>query len=177
MDDDATPRRESPYERLDRNMNELLQELRVAQTGVQLLFAFLLTLTFQSRFTLLDSFGRGAYLASLALALLASGFLIAPVGYHRMLFRRRMKDQVVAVANAFALVGMACLALSLGAALMVILDVLYSRGVALLFGVVATGFLLVLWFLLPLLRLRAERHNGDANDGSVQPLDGAGGVS
>jgi hypothetical protein len=157
MDDDAPWRSETTEQRLDRNLNELLQELRVAQTGVQLLFAFLLTLSFQPRFTLLDGFGRGAYLASLIFALLASGFLIAPVGYHRILFRRRMKDEVVAVANSLALAGLATLSLSLGCALTVILDVLYTRWVAAIGGTVATVFLLVLWFVLPWLRVVHER--------------------
>src|SRR4051812_38971386 len=99
-------RNETKAERLDRNLGELLQELRVAQTGVQILFAFLLTLAFQQRFTEVDRFGRAVYVVALVCALLSSGFLIAPVGYHRLAFRRAMKEDVVRTANKFALTGM-----------------------------------------------------------------------
>lgn len=151
------PRAETEAERLDRNFGELLQELRVAQTGVQILFAFLLTLAFQQRFASVGSFGRGVYVASLGCALLASGFLIAPVGYHRLVFRQAMKAEVVSVANRFALAGLGFLALALGGGMTVILDVLYHKEVAMAGGAGAVAFLGVLWFLLPWARLRAKR--------------------
>lgn len=150
-------RDESEAQRLDRNMGELLQELRVAQTGVQILFAFLLTLAFQQRFTEVDSFGRTVYVIALGCALLSSGFLIAPVGYHRLVFRRAMKEEVVRIANAFALTGLAWLSIALGGALTVILDVMFSKEVAMGGGIVALVFLGVLWFVIPLARLRAKR--------------------
>jgi hypothetical protein len=155
------PRHESEAERLDRNMNELLQELRVAQTGVQILFAFLLTIAFQQRFAQVDAFGRAVYVTALVCALLSSGFLIAPVGYHRLVFRRAMKAEVVRVSNVFALVGMVWLSIALGGALTVILDVLFSKEVAMAAGGVALLFLVVLWFLIPWMRVRAKR--GDAS--------------
>jgi hypothetical protein len=151
------PRHETEAHRLDRNIAEQLQELRVAQTGVQVLFAFLLTLAFQQRFTELDAFGRGVYLVALACALLASGFLIAPVGYHRLAFRRAMKEEVVKVTNGFALAGLGFLSLALGCGLAVILDVMFDRWVALVGGGGAVVFLVVLWFLIPWLRVRAKR--------------------
>jgi len=157
---DNPPRNETPAERLDRNMNELLQELRVAQTGVQILFAFLLTLAFQQRFTEVDAFGRIVYIGALVCALLSSGFLIAPVGYHRLAFRRAMKEDVVRTANKFALTGLVFLSVALGGALTVILDVMFTKDVAMAGGIVALVFLVVLWFAIPLLRVRAKR--GDA---------------
>src|SRR4051795_12144025 len=85
----ASGRDETELERLDRNWTDLLQELRVVQTGVQLLTGFLLTLPFQNRFVLLESYQRTAYLATVACAIGATGFLIAPVSLHRLLFRRQ----------------------------------------------------------------------------------------
>lgn len=161
QDGDTYQRDETSAERLDRNTNELLQELRVAQTGVQILFAFLLTLAFQQRFTEVDSFGRAVYVGALICALLSSGFLIAPVGYHRLVFRHAMKEEVVRTANVFALTGLGWLAIALGGALTVILDVMFSQDVAMVGGVVALLFLVVLWFLIPWARLRVKR--GDAS--------------
>ncbi|MFG1923707.1 DUF6328 family protein [Cryptosporangium sp. NPDC048952] len=151
------PRDESAAERLDRNMGELLQELRVAQTGVQILFAFLLTLAFQQRFSEVDKFGRVVYVVALVCSLLSSGFLIAPVGYHRLVFRRAMKEEVVRTANVFALTGMVFLSIALGGALTVILDVMFSKETAMAGGVVALVFLVVLWFAIPWVRLRTKR--------------------
>ncbi|GAA3390019.1 DUF6328 family protein [Cryptosporangium minutisporangium] len=156
-------RDETPAERLDRNMNELLQELRVAQTGVQILFAFLLTIVFQQRFTEVDSFGRAVYVGALICALLSSGFLIAPVGYHRLVFRRAMKDELVKIANIFALTGLVWLSLALGGALTVILDVMFSKEVAMAGGAAALLFLIVLWFLIPWTRMRVRRAEANAD--------------
>jgi hypothetical protein len=158
------PRHETEAHRLDRNIGEQLQELRVAQTGVQILFAFLLTLVFQQRFAELDDLGRGVYLGALACALLATGFLIAPVGYHRLVFRRAMKDEVVEVTNGFALAGLGFLSLALGGALTVILDVMFDPPVAVAGGAGAVVFLVVLWFLIPWLRVRAKRDQTGIED-------------
>ena len=116
MDDEGTARDETEAERLDRNLNELLQELRVAQTGVQILFAFLLTLPFAARFGDVDTFELVVYVvALLAATAAAAGMIIAPVAYHRMLFRRGRKPQLVRSAHrmasgglAFLLVAMVC---------------------------------------------------------------------
>src|SRR3954452_8688774 len=96
-------RSECALERADRNMNELLQELRVAQTGVQILFAFLLTLAFTQRFGQITAFQRALYMATLLLTTAATGLLIAPVAYHRLTFRRRMRAELVTAANWLAL--------------------------------------------------------------------------
>src|SRR3954449_11631090 len=100
MSDDR--RGESSAERADRNFGELLQELRVAQTGVQILFAFLLTLPLQARFEKLDDWEIAVFVTALLLSAGASVCLIAPVAYHRALFARKMKHKVVAAASRFA---------------------------------------------------------------------------
>src|ERR1700753_290333 len=92
-------RHETPLERLDRNWNDLLQELRVVQTGVQFLTGFLLTLPFQQRVTELGATARDVYLAPVSAAVLATAALVAPVSAHRLLFRRHARDSMVAVAH------------------------------------------------------------------------------
>src|SRR4051794_13091107 len=94
---------ETETERADRNFGELLQELRVTQTGIQVLFAFLLTIPFAARFEKLDDFQRANLLAAIMLSALATACLIAPVSYHRLLFRQRLKDHIVNATNGFAL--------------------------------------------------------------------------
>src|SRR6201996_4292485 len=92
---DRDTRGETETERLDRNWNDLLQELRVVQTGVQLLTGFLLTLPFQARFTQLGEFQQNVYLVTVGLAVSATGVLVAPVAIHRMLFRRHARLALV----------------------------------------------------------------------------------
>src|ERR1700761_8325868 len=106
-------RQESRAHQLDRNWAELLQELRVIGTGVQILFAFLLSIAFQSRFSATTMFQRGIYLATLLLSGLAAALMIAPVAVHRFTFRDRVKDEVVAVTNACAIAGLVVLSLAM----------------------------------------------------------------
>src|SRR5690606_7048039 len=101
---------ESPQERLTRNWNELLQELRVAQTGVQIMTAFLLTVPFTPRFTELDPLQKDTYLAVLSASILTTGFVMAPVAFHRVLFRQGMRAWLVEAANTCARIGLAMLA-------------------------------------------------------------------
>src|SRR3978361_1930941 len=96
---DERERNETPTQRLDRNWSDLLQELRVVQTGVQLLTGFLLTLPFQARFIALSAFEQNVYLATVGLAIAATGFLIAPVLIHRVLFRRHARKILVTAAH------------------------------------------------------------------------------
>src|SRR4051812_4239749 len=100
-------RRETPLERADRNFSELLQELRVTQTGVQILFAFLLALAFTARFPSLDDVQRATYVTTLLLAVVAAALFMAPAALHRSLFRKRAKPQIVRVSSRLALFGMA----------------------------------------------------------------------
>lgn len=106
-------RDESEPNRLDRNYSELLQELRVAETGVQILFAFLLAIAFQQRFSLIDTFQRVVYLVTLASAALAVAALIAPVAIHRALFRRGLKAELVAMTARLAAAGLTFLAVAM----------------------------------------------------------------
>src|SRR6059036_3433818 len=100
---------EDPLQRADRNMIELLQELRVAQTGVQILFAFLLGLSFTPRFPDLQPSQQAVYVTTLALSASSAAFLIAPVSYHRLVFRRRLKARLVQTSHRLALVGLGLL--------------------------------------------------------------------
>src|SRR5690242_2765430 len=104
---DQAERHETPTERLDRNWGDLLQELRVVQTGVQLLTGFLLTLPFQQKFAKLSSAERDLYLVAVAASIVATGFLEAPVSLHRALFRKHRRKETVYLAHRLAIVGIA----------------------------------------------------------------------
>ncbi|ONK10200.1 DUF6328 family protein [Streptomyces sp. MP131-18] len=153
----ARPRNETPPERDDRNFVELLQELRVTQTGVQILFAFLLTLAFSARFDDLDGFQRGTYICTLLLAMTATVLFTAPAALHRRLFRRGAKRQIVEVSSVLATVGLGVLALALTGALLLVVDVVLGRAEGV---VTACGALLLcgaLWGALPYaIKRRAE---------------------
>jgi hypothetical protein len=143
-------RDETPMERADRNYNELLQELRVAQTGIQILFAFLLTIPFQQRFG--EQVGAGLrqeYLVTLLVTAMATALLIAPVTMHRILFRQGLKQELVTVADRFAKVGLACLALAVLLAVFLIVAVVSARDTAFWF-VGGLGLLFVVtWVIIP----------------------------
>ena len=154
----ADGRGERPLERADRNMIEMLQELRVAQTGVQILFAFLLSLSFTERFTRIDDFQRWTYVATLLLTSVTTGLLVAPAAIHRMLFGRGVKAATVRIGHHLFVAGLAALALTLVGAVLLVLDVAVGRSFA-LWSAGALGVLLVgLWFVLPL----PLRHRNDA---------------
>ncbi|MEV0006444.1 DUF6328 family protein [Micromonospora sp. NPDC050980] len=149
---DAAPdgRDESEQERADRHFDELLQELRVAQTGVQILFAFLLTLPFTQRFGILGDGQRAAYLTTLLLAAVATVCLIAPVNHHRILFHRDRKSDFVAAASRMALAGLSSLWLAIVGAVYLVIDVVMGTPAAVAVGAgLATAFVAV-WYLLPM---------------------------
>ncbi len=147
-------RDETPEERADRNLNELLQELRVALPGVQVLFAFLLTVPFSQGFERLTDFQRELYFSVLLATALTTALLIAPTANHRMLFRQRDKEHLVRISNRLTLAGLAVLALSLTGAVLLISDVLF-KGTMTIVSTAATGIVLAtLWGLLPLYRRR-----------------------
>jgi hypothetical protein len=151
-DDDewnAEARNETPLERLDRNWTELLQELRVVQTGVQLLTGFLMTLPFQQRFKMLSDNERGVYLAAVSASIVATGFLQAPVSLHRAVFRRHRRKETVDFAHRLAIVGIVFLALAVVAVATLIFDVLLGTTGGIAAGAVAAVMLLVLWLLIP----------------------------
>ena len=163
MDDDAETgsahdgRDETPLERLDRNWDELLQELRVVQTGVQILAGFLLTLPFQQRFTQIGDVNRVVFLVAFALAVVATAFLVAPVSAHRLLFRKGEKAALVALANRCARVGLVALALAVSAVAFVIFDVVAGTGVAVAAAGAALLLFAVNWLVLPLGMLRRDK--------------------
>jgi hypothetical protein len=121
---------ETPEERADRNWNDILQELRVSQTGVQLLAGFLATLPFQSRFDELDAFQRGWYVALLCLAFTTVSVLLAPVAIHRHVFRQGAKEQLVKAGHLLTSVALGLIGLLLGGILFLVVDVLYDRTAA-----------------------------------------------
>ena len=143
---------EDKQERLTRNYNELLQELRVTQTGVQILTGFLLTIPFTQRFTSLDNLQRNAYLTVLAGAVFATGLIIAPVAFHRTLFRQGEKEWLVHAANWSARAGLAALALTMSGVVFLIFDVVISRTASVIAGGVALVFFTVLWAVFPLIK-------------------------
>src|SRR5687768_4082624 len=127
---DDNPRNESEAERNDRNYQELLQEMRVMQAGVQILFGFLLSLAFQSRFSEVTDFQRHLYLATLIGAMLSTGFLIASVPFHRLVFRRGMKEDLIRATQRFVGAGLTFLFLTMVGAVLLVFDFLVSRPAA-----------------------------------------------
>jgi putative flippase GtrA len=144
-------RRETDAERLDRNWDELLQELRVAQTGVQLLAGFLLTLPFQERFPELDDLARLAYLVAFSSAIVATSLLIAPVSAHRLVFRERRKPELVRFANRCAKAGLAALGVTVVAVAFFIFDFVVGRTEGVVASTVALLLFLSLWVMAPTL--------------------------
>jgi hypothetical protein len=155
MDEPANDgRRESEKERLDRNLNELLGELRVALPGVQVLFAFLLAVPFNQGFSRATDFQKDVYLVTMLLTTVATALLIAPSAYHRIEFRADDKKHIVFMANRFAIAGFGFLAAAMSSAILLVTDFLYSRTTAVICTVAAATMLYTLWYLLPVLRRR-----------------------
>lgn len=154
----ATARDETPAERSDRNWTELLQELRVMQTGVQVLTGFLLTLPFQARFTELDTYQVDLYLVLVILSVLATGLLIAPVSVHRALFGKGLKHSLVTTANRVAVAALGMVALLVTGTAMLAFDVVVSRTAGIVVAGVVAAFMAVLWLLVPLRLLRRADH-------------------
>lgn len=147
--EDDAGERISP-ERINRNLADLLQELRVAALGVQMLFGFLLALPFYSRFSELGASQRDLYKVSVLAAAAATALLISPVAYHRWVFRRHQKGKLVKLANVEALLGLAMVAISLCCIIGLIFTVVGAGWVfSLLVGVVMASFMF-LWFALPI---------------------------
>ena len=152
MADRPSGREESEGERLDRNLAELLQELRVALPGVQVLFAFLLAVPFQNGFEEITAFQEKVFFLTLLCTAISAALLISPTAYHRMTFRRQQKKHLIFVANRLSIAGMGFLALAMTGAIMLITDVLFGTGATLVFSAAALTMFVVLWGLLPLRR-------------------------
>jgi len=155
--DASDQRQETGAQRADRNLGELIQELRVAGLGVQVLFGFLLSLPFSNRFSQLDGAQRDLYMTCLVLSATATVLLIGPVAYHRMVFRRGLKEQLVRAANVQAIFGLTAVG---GAVLSAVLLVSWYVAGAVAGGVITAvlGLLTVgLWFAVPLASRREAR--------------------
>ena len=146
----AEARGETPMQRADRAYGEILQEVRVAQTGVQILFAFLLALAFQARFGGITGFQRGTYVVTLMLCAGATALLIAPAAFHRVIYRRRLKQHLVRVANRLALSGLVLLLLSMASAVLLIMDVVLGLVPAILLAAGVLVWFTMWWFVLPM---------------------------
>lgn len=137
---------ESEEERLDRELIELLNEVRVAMPGVQVLFGFLLAVPFQQRFAMTTPFQRDVYLGTLLCSAAATGFLVMPVAYHRIMFRQRDKPQIVLQGARAIIVGLVALALAMTGAVLLVTDVIFGVGATAL-ATVAVGLMFGwLWF-------------------------------
>lgn len=147
---DQTARHETEAERLDRNWSSLLQELRVVQTGVQLLTGLLLTLPFQERFSMLDEPMRILYLVTVACSAAATALLVAPVGMHRILFRRHRLNLLVSAAHRCAFVGLVLLGLAMAGVTELIFDTVAGRQAGFIAGAVALVTFVGVWLVLPL---------------------------
>ncbi|GAA4556439.1 DUF6328 family protein [Pseudonocardia xishanensis] len=146
----AEARGETPTERLDRNWSALLQELRVAQTGVQLLTGLLLTVPFQARFVELATHQRVLYLIATSLSVLATGLLISPVMLHRVLFRQRGMALLVGAAQVFAIAGLSTLGLAVTAVVGLIFEIVLGTAAGIVAGIAAVLLLALLWGAFPL---------------------------
>jgi hypothetical protein len=140
---------ESHQERNARRWNEMLQELRVAQTGVQVLTGFLLTVAFSQRFSSLDQVTTYAYLVTVCASVLSAGLLIAPAAFHRVLFGRRGKDWLIHAANVSARAGLAMLAVTMIGVMFVVFDLVVGLGAAVIASVITGAVLVALWLVVP----------------------------
>jgi hypothetical protein len=152
---DDPGRHETEEERDDRNLVELVQELRVGALGVQVLFGFLLSLPFFAvHFERLTGFQRDLYVADLLLAALATALLSGPVAYHRMIFRRHRKLQLTRVANDMAIAGMATVGLAVSGSVLLAISYV-DKGIAVpLIATLTVVVFVSLWFVLPLIGRR-----------------------
>jgi thiosulfate reductase cytochrome b subunit len=148
---------EDEHERLTRNFNELLQELRVTQTGVQILTGFLLTLPFTDRFRTLDTLQKSVYLGVLVGSVVATGLIIAPVAFHRTLFRQGQRPWLVRNANRAARGGLLALALTTSGVVWLVFDLVTNRTAAHVAGLLSLLFFAGLWLGVPLVNRNSVR--------------------
>ncbi len=154
--DDAAPAGETEHARLNRELDQLLSELRVALPGVQVLLAFLLTAPFSSNFDSVQGESRGLFVAAVALAAVATILLVAPTVHHRLRFRDGTKEEMIRTANRLTLTGVTCLALAIGCAVYVVGDAAFAGSPARWVGPALVAVAAVTWFVLPL-RYRKDR--------------------
>ena len=148
----ASGRPESEEERADRNLSDLLQELRVALPGVQVLFAFLLTVPFTQRFSQLSEFQEDLYFGVMMCIALATVLLVAPTAGHRILFRRQQKEYLVTLSNNLALVGLALLAIAICGVIALISDFIFGTRASIASTAVMAVAFAAFWFVGPIIR-------------------------
>ena len=158
MTREAAPGRpeETEAERDDRNLIELLQELRVAGLGVQVLFGFLLAIPFTTKFVDLDYAQRGLYVGSLLLAAISTALLLAPVAYHRLVFRQHRKEQLVKDANTLAILGLGAVGLAVSASVLLVVSYVEPGFIVTIITVFTVCLFAAVWFVLPLARRRTR---------------------
>jgi hypothetical protein len=156
---DPDDHHETEKERLDRQLEQLLQELRVAMPGVQVLFAFLLAVPFQQGFSKVTDFQQGVYFGTLLAAAAASAFFIAPTAFHRVRFQDRDKPYLIAVASKLMIVGLACLAIAMNGAVLLVTDFLFDGPAVWITVAITASLYLGMWFGLALLREAQGKHS------------------
>ncbi|HEU0131809.1 MAG TPA: DUF6328 family protein [Mycobacteriales bacterium] len=147
---------EDPKTRRDRELGELLQEMRVAITGVQVLFAFLLTVPFTQRFEKVTAAERRVYFLAIVVAAISSLLLIAPAANHRLLFREGTKERLLRAANGLVIAGLIALALGIGLSLYLATTLVYGTGVAAVAAAIVAGVTVFTWFVFPRLLKEEE---------------------
>jgi O-antigen/teichoic acid export membrane protein len=140
---------ETKNERLTRNVSELLQELRVAQAGVQILFGFLLTVVFTDEFHEASGFEKSVHLTAVLLTVCSTVLLTAPAAWHRLLFRTGNRERILTVGNRSVLVGLGCLAAAITTTVALIAKVVYGPIAMAILGVVSAVLFVVMWFVVP----------------------------
>jgi hypothetical protein len=143
---------ETHEERVNRELIELLNELRVALPGVQVLFAFLLAVPFSQRFEQTTDLQRDTYMVALLSTLAGSVFLIAPSAYHRLRFRDRDKEALLQISNTFAIVGLVFLAIGMTSVVFLVTDMIFKGPFTAVVTSVTAGLFALIWFVLPLVR-------------------------
>jgi hypothetical protein len=160
----AEGRNETDLERSDRNLAELLQEVRVVQTGVQILFGFLLTVAFQPKFEKLSSFQKADYFGTLAAAATTLIMLTAPTSWHRILFRHGDKEHLVEIANGFTMIGLATMGLTVTGVVMLLSDVVFPPAITVILTAASVIACVTTWYVMPLARRRALSRSSSLPD-------------
>jgi O-antigen/teichoic acid export membrane protein len=165
---------ETLTQRDDRNLTDLLQELRVAGLGVQVLFGFLLGLPFTARFGRLEDWQRWLYLMIMVLAAVSIVLLVAPVAYHRLVFRRHQREHLLRAANVLSICGLATVSLAVSGAVLLVASYVEPGPAAAAAAVVTAGLFGALWFLLPLTRREQAPDRPEPAGPGPAPADGRG---
>jgi hypothetical protein len=158
-DRNPSERVESEQARLDRQLDQLLTELRVAMPGVQVLFAFLLAVPFQQRFATVTDFQQDVYFVTLMAAAAASALFIAPTAFHRLVFKSRDKPYLVAISSKLAVAGLVCLAIAMNGAVLLVTDVLFDGAIVVVTVAITAAIYVGLWFVLGIVRRLSREHS------------------